>query len=143
MKIITVIDGDTCIGLDRRGVKRRLRLKNIDCPELDQKDGPLAKQFVHKFIAKKRVGVRLVGRDRYRRFLAHVQVEGADLATALVREGLAYPTGGTWSLRLAGWGARLRGKGVHGRWGATKPWQHRSKSRLVRALRYWLRAKFR
>lgn len=141
MKIITVIDGDTYIGLDRRGVRRRLRIKNADCPELGQKDGLLAKHFVHRFISKRRVRVRLVGRDRYGRHLAHLNVEGEDLAHALVKEGLAYPLGRGWSLKWVGWMARLQRKGVHGRWGAAKPWEHRTRGRWFRALRYWLRPK--
>ncbi len=133
MKLVTVIDGDTYVAVNRRGRRLRLRLKNADCPELDQPDGPLAKHFVHRFISKKSAAVKLVGRDRHGRMLAHIRIEGADLALALVKEGLAYPSGRGWGLRMAGWLARVQRVGAHARPGAVLPREHRRRYRWWKA----------
>jgi micrococcal nuclease len=142
MQLITVIDGDTFMVVDKSGTKRKLRLLDVDCPELNQRNGKEAKAYVAKMCLKRYVSVRLTGRDRYRRHLANVRVGGQDLAYLLVQQGLAYSIGGSWRLRLAGMGARMTGKGVHRGFGQSKPWEASTrKNGFSRWLYYRLRNK--
>ena len=137
MKLITVIDGDTFVAVDARGTHRRLRLHGVDCPEMGQKNGPQAKHFVHQFVSKKWVHVSLLGKDRYRRHLATVHVEGNDLAYALVEAGLAYPLTGNLRLKFAALGAKVARRGVHASWWQSKPWTWRSRNSVGRFVHYW------
>lgn len=142
MRLITVIDGDTFMAVDMAGKRRKLRLLGVDCPELNQRNGPEARSFVQQAAAKEVVQVRLKGRDRYKRDLADVQVGGKSLALMLVRAGLAYPLGGSLSLRMASTGAWLSRRGVHKGFGQKKPWQSNSRGTgLVRWLSYRLKRK--
>jgi endonuclease YncB( thermonuclease family) len=142
MRLVTVIDGDTFMAVDMRGKRRKLRLLGVDCPELNQRNGPEARNFVQQACAKEVVQVRLKGRDRYKRDLADVQVGGKSLALLLVRAGLAYSLGGSLALRMAATGAWLSRRGVHKGFGQQKPWQSNSRGNgLVRWLSYRLRGK--
>lgn len=129
MRIITVIDGDTVMAVDRRGRKRKLRIEGIDAPELGQRKSLESKGFIERAATKQWVRVQLRGRDRYRRHLARIEVQGRDLASELVRTGLAYPT----SRRFAGLGliARLARRGIHSGFGQRKPWQSASRSSFL------------
>jgi micrococcal nuclease len=128
MRLVTVIDGDTFVAVDRHGVKRRLRLARVDCPELGQRNGDVARDWVAQRTAKKWVQVRLVERDKYRRYVAHVRVDNEDLATALVREGLGFPLDKGVRLRVAALSAWVQRKGVHRGVGQPKPWHAPSRA---------------
>jgi micrococcal nuclease len=139
MRLITVIDGDTFVALDMKGKQRKLRLLGIDAPEMTQKNGPESKAFVQQTCGKSVVRVRLKGRDKYRRHLADVQVNGESLALLLVRAGMAYGMGGSLRMRAASAGAWLGRRGVHKGFGQKKPWDASSrKPGLFRWLAYRL-----
>jgi len=140
MRLVTIIDGDTFMAIDMRGKRRKLRLLGVDCPELNQKNGPQAKEFVQRVCGKQIVEVRLKGRDCYKRDLADVRVGGQSLALLLVREGLAYSLGGSVLLNMAAAGAWFKRRGVHRGFGQKKPWQASSRQPgLMRWLSYRLR----
>lgn len=90
------IDGDT---LDCAG--RRVRLANIDAPELNGRC-PSEIQTAERaklaaMIAIADAAVRVVpdgGKDRYGRLIARVTVDGKDLGGVLVAQGLARPYAG-------------------------------------------------
>jgi len=131
MRLVTIIDGDTYIAIDTRGKRRKLRLQDVDCPELSQRNGREAQAFGRAVVGKSYVQVQLRGRDRYRRHLARIRVQGDDLSLALVRAGLAYPLADDWRLRGAAFRAALARKGVHSGFGQAKPWQSWSRSSWV------------
>lgn len=90
------VDGDT---LDCAG--RRVRLANIDAPELNGRC-PSEIQMAERaklaaMIALADAPVRVVpdgGKDRYGRLLARATVDGKDLGGVLVAQGLARPYAG-------------------------------------------------
>ena len=109
--VLTVIDGDTLWTVDNAGKKRRLRLFGLDAPERGQPGYAQARLSLAQAIEGRWVDVRWRGRDRYRRHVASVSLEGVDPCRALIRQGLAYPLPeGRWSY-LALW-ARVTGRGV-------------------------------
>jgi micrococcal nuclease len=88
-KVVGVADGDTITVMrDHQSVK--IRLDGIDCPEKRQAFGKRAKQFTSKFVFGKTVTVKVVTRDKYRRMVGEVLLDGRSLNQALVRVGLAW-----------------------------------------------------
>ncbi|MBI4431333.1 MAG: thermonuclease family protein [Candidatus Omnitrophica bacterium] len=80
-----VVDGDTIwmkIYLEGRGnrpwVKEKLRLRDIDAPELKTPEGRAAKKFVEEQIAGKRVLITTTKPDKWDRYLSDVFFTDAD-----------------------------------------------------------------
>jgi endonuclease YncB( thermonuclease family) len=89
-RVVHVGDGDSITVLSGT-TESRLRLAEVDCPELNQPWGDSAKDFTISLVSGQIVTVTAEGHDRYGRTIAHVQTEdGADLNTELVRAGLAW-----------------------------------------------------
>lgn len=120
LKIIVVIDGDTYEAIDEKGKHFRLRIRGCDCPETDQAYGAEARQAVHALLHGKWVSARMHGRDRYKRHLVSIKLEGKDLAGTLLRQGLAYPMPGAFSTYALA--ARLSGLGLWSAASRAKPW---------------------
>jgi len=72
-----IIDGDTLLALIDCGfhtaLRMRLRLKGIDAPEIDSKDGIKARAFVEKALKKSPlIGIKTYRADKYSRYLADI-----------------------------------------------------------------------
>lgn len=121
---------------DRRGKVRKFRLAHIDCPELRQPGGKEARDFTFHRLHRRWVWMRILGRDRYRRFLCEVKTHNGDFAAELVAQGWAYPLPGRFApwLKVLSWGARIQGKGVFGMPSRVVPWRWRSSFRVWRWL---------
>ena len=81
-------DGDTCTTL--KGEK--IRLACIDTPELKGKKAnpipaKLARDFLNDLIAKKKVSIRRITKDRYGRTVAELFKDGVDIQEFIVKEG--------------------------------------------------------
>lgn len=100
--VLRVVDGDTLwleVMLDGRyWLKQKVRLRGLDCPEMDTAEGKAAKRFVEVQIARAaRVVVTTTKPDKYDRYLSDVFLEpavaGADdvifLNNALLENGHA------------------------------------------------------
>jgi endonuclease YncB( thermonuclease family) len=97
--VIKVVDGDTLwvqVYLDaRRWVKQKLRLRDLDCPEVDTAEGKTAKRFVESLIARTTaVTICTTKPDKYDRYLADVFLtltDGSDvfLNNTLLQNGHA------------------------------------------------------
>ena len=92
-KIVRIIDGDTLMIETQADGSKKIRLSCIDSPELDQKWGPQAKQFVESCCRQKKVKLRKHGQDRFGRTIATIYLDGRNLNRELVKEGYAraYP----------------------------------------------------
>ncbi len=81
VELIRVVDGDTLwvrIYLrPRQWVKRKLRLRGLDCPELSTPEGKAAKRFVEALLANAvSITINTTKPDKYDRYLADVFLEG-------------------------------------------------------------------
>ena len=85
-----VIDGDT-IDVSQGNGTLRVRLVEVDAPEMEQPYGLEAKEFLASLVAGKMVTIDARGRDAYGRTLGLVLVGGIDTSSELVRAGLAWP----------------------------------------------------
>jgi micrococcal nuclease len=95
---LCVIDGDTLwiLGPDR-SVSEKVRLKNVNAPELrrprsrrELNRAVAATEFLRDRIERARSAtIRRRGKDRYGRTLARIAIDGSDLGRLLVRAGHA------------------------------------------------------
>ena len=87
-KIVRVIDGDTFV-YQTNNRQFRVRLLDIDAPELSQTFGLKSKDYLQRFL-NKRVKMYCKGKDQYNRVLAVLYVEGVNINEQMIREGYAY-----------------------------------------------------
>ncbi len=87
--VSNVLDGDTIEILWDNG-SRRVNLYGIDCPELTEECGPLAKDYTAHLVLEKRVTLRIVGKDAEGAWVGDIiRVTGNTVSALLVRAGLA------------------------------------------------------
>ncbi|EIM30107.1 thermonuclease family protein [Microvirga lotononidis] len=95
---LCVIDGDTVwIIAPERSVSEKIRLQNVDAPELrrprSRKEltrAVAATEFLRETIDRARFAtIRRKSKDRYGRTLARIAIDGSDLGRLLVRAGHA------------------------------------------------------
>ena len=88
-KVVSVADGDTItILVEREQIK--VRLIEIDAPEKAQAFGNKSKQALADMVFGKEVQVEERGKDRYKRTLGRVVVNGLDANAEMVRQGYAW-----------------------------------------------------
>ena len=96
--VLTVVDGDTLwvkVYLrPSQWVKQKLRLRDLDCPEIDTPEGKAAKRFLEKLVQDaKAVTICTTKPDKYDRYLADVFLTIGDgelfLNNALLENGHA------------------------------------------------------
>ncbi len=88
-RVVSVHDGDTLTVLvERHQVK--VRLTDIDAPELKQPFGTRSRQSLAELCFGKEASLDVRGQDRYRRTLATVTCAGTDANAEQVRRGYAW-----------------------------------------------------
>ena len=88
-KVVSIHDGDTITILqDKQQIK--VRLFGIDAPELKQPYGKQAKQFLANLIAGEVVEVEEHGKDRYKRTIGTIYLDGKDINAQMVANGYAW-----------------------------------------------------
>ncbi len=88
-RVVSVHDGDTLtVLIDHR--QMRVRLTDIDAPELGQPFGTRSRQSLSELCFGKTAALDVRGRDRYKRTLAHVTCAGTDANAEQVRRGYAW-----------------------------------------------------
>ena len=88
-RVVSVHDGDTLTVLvERRQVK--VRLTDIDAPELRQPFGTRSKQSLAELCFGKIAALDVRGQDRYKRTVAQVTCGGKDANAEQVRRGYAW-----------------------------------------------------
>lgn len=90
-KVIAITDGDTFKLLTQDSTQIKVRVANIDCPEKKQPFYQKAKQFTSEAIFSKNVTIKVLKKDRYRRFVAQVIYnDSLELGHQLVKHGYAW-----------------------------------------------------
>lgn len=90
-KVINVHDGDTFTLLTKESQQVKVRLHGIDCPEIGQDYGNIAKQYTRNLIIGKNVLVDITDTDRYGRVVAIVYVDDTVCVNEqLLEKGLAW-----------------------------------------------------
>tara|TARA_B100001564_G_scaffold264743_1_gene226318 strand:+ start:5097 stop:5555 length:459 start_codon:yes stop_codon:yes gene_type:complete len=86
---IRVVDGDT-IRAEIKGEEIKIRLVEIDAPEMDQPFGAQSKNFLNSLLYEKNVTLISQGEDRYGRILGEIYVDGESANTSMIRSGFAW-----------------------------------------------------
>lgn len=90
-KVVGITDGDTFKLLTKDSTLIKVRLANIDCPERKQPFSKKAKQFVSDAIFSKTVTLKVLKKDRYRRYISNVIYDDTlSLCHELIKTGLAW-----------------------------------------------------
>jgi endonuclease YncB( thermonuclease family) len=85
-RVIAVHDGDT-VSIRTSKTTLRVRLADIDCPEIGQPRGSQAKDFTSKLVFGHDVSIETRGLDQYNRVIGRVMVDGRDVSEALSARG--------------------------------------------------------
>lgn len=89
-RVVGVLDGDTITVLDANKVQHKIRLAGIDAPEKKQEFGNRSKESLSELAFDKMVDVETTKRDRYRRQVGKVLVNGQDVNLVQVERGFAW-----------------------------------------------------
>lgn len=84
-----VIDGDT-VEVIQNGNRDKVRLKEIDAPEMSQPGGAASKNQLQRLIKGRQVQLRGTERDRYQRVLAEIFVGEKNINKQMVSLGHAW-----------------------------------------------------
>ena len=132
--VIRVVDGDTIEVLNDSQETAVVQIAGIDAPEPKQPYGTESAAALSALVANSQVKLRIVAIDRYKRPIALVERDGADVGEALIRSG------GAWVYRkyLSGLpkefrsrytqaeeDARTAGRGLWAQPEPTAPWDWR------------------
>lgn len=131
-RVVGVADGDTVTVLEE-GVRVRVRLHGIDCPERGQPFGSKAKLFTSGLAFGRTVTVKPRSRDRYGRVVAEVVLsDGRSLNRELVAAGMAWHFtrySKDEALARAEREARAARRGLWAEGRAVAPWEFRGAQR--------------
>ena len=89
-KVVSIADGDTITVLDSGEKQHRIRLTGIDAPESGQAFGTRSRQRLADLVFGKQVIVEYDKKDRYRRTLGKVIVDGRDANLEQIKSGMAW-----------------------------------------------------
>jgi micrococcal nuclease len=92
-RVVAVHDGDTIIVLDNARHQTKVRLAEIDAPELRQPYGDKSKRMLSALVFNKQVRIVRGVSDRYGRTIGRVYLGDTDICLTLVRRG------GAWAYR--------------------------------------------
>ena len=88
--VVGIADGDTITVLDAERQQHKIRLAGIDAPEKKQPFGQKSKASLSSMVFGKRVTVEWTKRDRYRRIIGLVLINGVDSNLEQVKAGMAW-----------------------------------------------------
>ena len=86
---IRVVDGDT-IRAEAKGKEIKIRLVEIDAPEMDQPFGLASKNFLIKLTSNENITFTSEGEDRYGRTLGKLYKNKKNLNVLMVKFGFAW-----------------------------------------------------
>jgi len=89
-KVVGVHDGDSITVLAAGNLQLKVRLEGIDAPELKQPFSQQSKEALSGLVFGKTICLLVTGKDRYKRTLAVVMVEGLNVNREMVLRGLAW-----------------------------------------------------
>ena len=84
-----MVDGDTITVLDSTNTQHKIRLSGIDAPEKSQPFGNRSKQSLRDLVFSKAVSVDTDKRDKYKRNVGKVLVDGVDANLEQIKRGMA------------------------------------------------------
>lgn len=130
-QVTYVIDGDTFQLSSHKLGDIRIRIAEIDAPELQQPYGKKAKSYLKALIESETVICTILEKDRYGRYIAKINVPGTrniDVAAEMVRAGYAWhykKYSASQELSSIEIKAKLQKKGLWSDQSVVAPWIYR------------------
>jgi endonuclease YncB( thermonuclease family) len=88
-QVIRIVDGDTIV-LESDGARHRVRLAGIDAPERNQPWGDASTRELRRQVAGQHVLVEWYKRDRWKRLIGVIRLDGDDMNLHMVDRVLAW-----------------------------------------------------
>jgi endonuclease YncB( thermonuclease family) len=92
-RVVGVHDGDTITCLDESNQQQKVRLAEIDAPEIGQDYGKVSREVLAEMVFGKTVEVTEDGKDRYGRWIGHLSMNGVDVNRQMIATGNAWHYG--------------------------------------------------
>jgi micrococcal nuclease len=136
-RVVAIADGDTFTLLLANNSQEKIRLIDIDAPEKKQDFGMAAKKQLSDLIFGKQVNVRWMKRDRNKRIIGEVFINGVNINEVMIKEGFA------WQYLIYNSGPRLRNmeaearklkKGLWQMPNPVAPWEFRHSKKKVKVI---------
>jgi endonuclease YncB( thermonuclease family) len=89
-KVVGVHDGDTVTCIDEANQQQKIRLAEIDAPEVSQDFGKVSREALAGMVFGKTIQVVDDGKDRYGRWVGRLYVDGIDVNRQMVATGMAW-----------------------------------------------------
>ena len=89
-RVVGVHDGDTVTCIDESNVQHKIRLAEMDAPELGQDFGSRSREALAGMVFGKTIHVVSSGTDRYGRVIGHIDVDGVDVNRQMIATGNAW-----------------------------------------------------
>ncbi len=89
-KIVSVPDGDTITVINGRNQKVKIRLLGIDAPEISQRYGKEARDYLQKIMKGKNLSYKIKNKDDYGRTVAILYGDDEDLNYEMIKSGYAW-----------------------------------------------------
>lgn len=89
-RVVGVHDGDTVTCLDESNQQQKVRLAEIDAPEIGQDYGKVSREALAEMVFGKTVDVTEDGKDRYGRWIGHLSSNGVDVNRQMIATGNAW-----------------------------------------------------
>ena len=89
-RVVGVHDGDTVTCLDESNQQQKVRLAEIDAPEIGQDYGKVSREVLAEMVFGKTVEVTEDGKDRYGRWIGHLTSNGVDVNRQMIATGNAW-----------------------------------------------------
>lgn len=89
-RVVGVHDGDTVTCLDESNQQQKVRLAEIDAPEIGQDYGKVSREVLAEMVFGKTVEVMEDGKDRYGRWIGHLSSNGVDVNRQMIASGNAW-----------------------------------------------------
>lgn len=83
-------DGDSLFCLTPQEQRLKLRLADIDAPEMTQSYGPQARSQLFRLVYNRNVDFDVVEQSRYGAKIARVRIDGIDVSAEMVKLGAAW-----------------------------------------------------
>lgn len=88
--VVHVGDGDSITLLDAHKQRHRIRLAEIDAPELGQAYGQASKRTLKELIGQQQVRIHLLDIDQYGRIIGIVYLNDQDVNAYMLTQGMAW-----------------------------------------------------
>ena len=89
-RVSTISDGDSLWIKTTKGERLKIRISQIDAPEICQAWGQESKRALAQRLKGKELQVELLHKDKYERWLARIRVGRDDVGAAMVASGHAW-----------------------------------------------------